>query len=57
MGKFINWYLGNNKAVSDKEVLARRRKIVGEAKAIAGQAVDMIATGTVVFYAVAKNMR
>jgi len=57
MKRFIKWYLGDDKAVSDEKVLARRQKFVGGAKAIAEQAVDVIATGAVVFYAVARNIR
>lgn len=57
MKRFIKWYLGDDKAVSDEKVLARRQKFVGEAKAVAEQAVDVIATGAVAFYAVARNIR
>ena len=57
MEKLLNWYLGNNIATDDEKILARRRRIGQDARDIAGQAVDVIATGAVVFYAVAKNMR
>jgi hypothetical protein len=57
MKKLLNWYFGNGIAADDKSILARRQKISQEARNVMGQAVDVIATGAVVFYAVAKNMR
>ena len=57
MRKLLNWYFNNGIAADDESILARRHKIGQEARNVMGQAVDMIATGAVVFCAVAKNIR
>lgn len=57
MKKLLSWYFGNSIAADDKRILARRQKISQEARNVMDQAVDVIATGAVVFYAVAKNIR
>lgn len=56
MKKIWNWYLGIDTA-NDEKILARRRKAIHSAKSAMSQAVDMIATGAVVFCTVARSMR
>ncbi len=57
MKKILNWYLGNNNAADDEKVLARRQRFGREVRNVMEQTVDVIATGAVVFYAVARNIR